>query len=94
MLRWRPYGLHLDGSRTWFWIGSTGHLPWQISIGRCLSHFLELEPQLELLSSVRNTALMEDQVDALLALACAALDLLASHFLPSAAHGPRHGVGE
>jgi hypothetical protein len=75
-------------------LGRWAIFPGKSALVTALSHFLELEPQLELLGSVRNTALMEDQVDALLALACPALDLLASHFLPSAAHGPRHGVGE
>jgi hypothetical protein len=59
-----------------------------------LSHFPELEAELEILRFGRNTALMEDQVDALWILACPATDLLASHILPSVARGTVDGAGE
>jgi hypothetical protein len=59
-----------------------------------LSHFLELDAKLELLRSGHNAALMEDQVDALWILARPASDLLASHVLPSVAHGRPNGAGK
>jgi hypothetical protein len=62
--------------------------PGESALVAALSHFPELEAKLELLGSVRNAALMEDQVDALQALACPASDLLALHVLPLAARGP------
>jgi hypothetical protein len=58
-----------------------------------LSHFPELEAEIELLRSGHNAALTEDQVDALWILACLASDLLASHALPSVAHGIPDGAG-
>jgi hypothetical protein len=59
-----------------------------------LSHFLELEAELELLGSGRNTVLPEDQVDALWILVRPASDSQASHVLPSVARSPPDGVGE
>jgi hypothetical protein len=59
-----------------------------------LSHILELDAELELLGSGRNTTLMEDQVDALWIMARSALNLLASHILPSVAHSTPDGTGE
>jgi hypothetical protein len=59
-----------------------------------LSYFLELDAKLELLGLGRNTALMEDQVDALWILARLASDLIASHILPSVAHDRPNGTGE
>jgi hypothetical protein len=59
-----------------------------------LSYCPELEVKLELLGSGRNAALIEDQVDALWVLARLALDLLASHVLPSVAHDTPNGTGE
>jgi hypothetical protein len=59
-----------------------------------LSHFLELEVELELLGSGRNTVLPEDQVDALWILVRPTSDSQALHVLPSVAHSPPDGVGE
>jgi hypothetical protein len=59
-----------------------------------LSHFPELEAELELLGSGCNTTLIEDQVDALWALACPTSNLLASHVLPSVARGSPDGARE
>jgi hypothetical protein len=59
-----------------------------------LLHFPELEAELELLRSGCNMALREDQVNALWALAFPASDFLASHIIPSFAHGPPDGAGE
>jgi hypothetical protein len=59
-----------------------------------LSHFLELEAELELLGSGHNVAQMEDRGDALWILARSASNLLVSHVLPSVVHGPPYGAGE
>jgi hypothetical protein len=59
-----------------------------------LSHFLELEAELELLESRHNAVLTKDQVDALWILARPSSDLLASHVLPSVALDPPNGMGE
>jgi hypothetical protein len=58
-----------------------------------LSHFLELEVELELLGSGHNATLTEDQVDALWLLAHQISDLLALHVLPLVARGPPDGAG-
>jgi hypothetical protein len=59
-----------------------------------LSHFLELEAELELLGSSHNAALMKDQVDALWIMLRPSSDLLALHVLPSVVCGPPDGAGE
>jgi hypothetical protein len=59
-----------------------------------LSHFLELEAELEFLRYGHDAVLMEGQVDALWILPCLASDLLASHVLPSVAQEPPDGMGE
>jgi hypothetical protein len=59
-----------------------------------LSHFPELETNLELLGTERNTDLMEDQMDALWTQVRSASDSLASHVLPSVTHSPPDGAGE
>jgi hypothetical protein len=51
-----------------------------------VSHFLELETDLEVLGSGRSTGLTEDEVDALWARVRAASDSLASHVPSSVAH--------
>jgi hypothetical protein len=66
----------------------------RLALVTTLSHFLELEAELELLRSERNVGLTEDWVDALWILARLASDLLASHILPSVAHDPLDGAGE
>jgi hypothetical protein len=59
-----------------------------------LSHFLELEAELELLGSTRNANLMEDQLDKLLTQVRPAWDLLVSHVIPSINRSPPDGAGE
>jgi hypothetical protein len=59
-----------------------------------LSHFLALEPELELLGSGHNEDLIEDQEYALWTWLRAASDSLVSHVHPSVAHGPPDGAGE
>jgi hypothetical protein len=59
-----------------------------------LSHFPELETELELLRSGHNVDLTEDHVDALWIQACPTLNSLSSHILPSIAHNPLDGAGE
>jgi hypothetical protein len=46
-------------------LGRQAIFPGESALVAALSHFPELEAKLELLGSVRNAALMEDQVDAL-----------------------------
>jgi hypothetical protein len=58
-----------------------------------LSHFPELEHELELLRSRRNADLMEDQADALWAQVLTASDSLVSHALPLVARNPLDGEG-
>jgi hypothetical protein len=58
-----------------------------------LSHFLELEPELELLRSGHNVELMEDQADALWTRVRATSNSLAPHVLPSVTHNPPDAVG-
>jgi hypothetical protein len=59
-----------------------------------LSHFPELETELELLMSGRNADLIGDQAYALWTWVHAASDLLASHVSPSVARSPPDSVGE
>jgi hypothetical protein len=65
---------------------------WSALVGALL-HFSELEEKLELLGSGCNTALLEDQVDALCAMVCSTSDFLASHVLPLVAHAPSPLMG-
>jgi hypothetical protein len=58
-----------------------------------LSHFPELETELELLGSTCNAVLMEDRVDALWILACLTSDSLALYVLPSVPNSPPDGIG-
>jgi hypothetical protein len=70
------------------------HWGTRLALDAALSHFPELEAELELLGSRRNVALMEDRVDALWILACQASNLLSSYALPSVARSLPDDVGE
>jgi hypothetical protein len=59
-----------------------------------LSHFLELEAELELLGSGCNVDLTYDQVDALWTWVCVASDSLALHVPSSVAHDPPDSARE
>jgi hypothetical protein len=59
-----------------------------------LLHFLELEPELQLLRSMHNVGLMEDKVDALWTLVRVASESLASHIVPLVTRNPPDGAGE
>jgi hypothetical protein len=59
-----------------------------------LSHFLELETELELLMSGHNADLIGDQAYALWTRVHAASDLLVSHVSPSVARSPPDSAGE
>jgi hypothetical protein len=65
-----------------------------LALVAALSHFSELNTELELLRSGRNADMREDQVDALWTQVCVASDSLASHVLPSIPHNPHDGMGE
>jgi hypothetical protein len=66
---------------------------WSV-LATALLHFPELETELELFGSRRNTDLMEDQVDALWTQTRQASELLVSFIPPSVAHGSPDGMGE
>jgi Trp operon repressor len=59
-----------------------------------MSHFLELDADLEVLESDHFTGLTEDEVDALWSRVRVASDLLASHVPSSVARHPPDSVGE
>jgi hypothetical protein len=59
-----------------------------------LSHFLELETELELLRSGCNADLTDDQADALWTRVRVASDSLSSHVPPSVARNPPDSAGE
>jgi hypothetical protein len=59
-----------------------------------VSHFLELEAELELLGSGRNVDLKEDQVDALWTQTRQASEPLVAFIPPSVAHGSPDDMGE
>jgi hypothetical protein len=59
-----------------------------------VSHFLELEAELELLGSGRNVDLKEDQVDALWTQTRQASESLVVFIPPSVAHGSPDDMGE
>jgi propanediol utilization protein len=59
-----------------------------------LSHFLELETELELLGSGRNVHLTEGQLDALWTQTRQALESLALGIPPSVAHDSPDDIGE
>jgi hypothetical protein len=59
-----------------------------------VSHFLELEAELELLGSGRNVDLKEDQVDALWTQTRQASESLVAFIPPSVAHGSPDDMGE
>jgi hypothetical protein len=59
-----------------------------------VSHFLELDADLEVLGSDHFTGLTEDEVDALWSRVRAASDLLASHVPSSVACHPPDSAGE
>jgi hypothetical protein len=59
-----------------------------------LSHFLELDSELEILRSGCNADITEDQVDALWTQVCVASDSLASHVPSSISRSPPDGMGE
>jgi hypothetical protein len=63
-----------------------------LALVAALLHFLELEPELELLGSGHNVNLTEDQADAHWAQVRAASDWLALHVPPSVAHSPPDGM--
>jgi hypothetical protein len=63
-------------------------------LAAALSHFLELETELELLGSRCNADLNEDQVDALWTQARHASESLTSSIPPSVVRGSPYGVGE
>jgi hypothetical protein len=58
-----------------------------------LSHFPELEPELELLGSGYNVDLTEGQVEAFWAWTCQASESLSPWVPPSAARNPPDGAG-
>jgi hypothetical protein len=59
-----------------------------------VSHFPEVDADLEVLGSGCNTGLTEDEVNTLWSRVRAAVDSLASHVPSSVAHNPPDSVGE
>jgi hypothetical protein len=59
-----------------------------------VSHFLELDADLEVLGCGRNVGITEDEVNALQSQVRATVDSLASHVPSSVAHNPPNSVGE
>jgi hypothetical protein len=59
-----------------------------------VSHFLELDVELEVLGFRRNMGLIEDEVDALWSRVHAAVDSLALHIPSSVIRNPPVGAGE
>jgi hypothetical protein len=80
----------------WVDAAATNEVRWgtRSALVMVLSHFPELEDELELLGSGPDAVLMKDRVDALWILARLALDLLASYILHSVTHSPPDGLGE
>jgi hypothetical protein len=59
-----------------------------------VSHFLELDTDLEVVGSGRNASLTKGEVDALWSWVCTAADSLASHVPSLVAHNPPDSVRE
>jgi hypothetical protein len=59
-----------------------------------VSHFPDLDADLEVLGSGHSAGLIEDEVDALWSWVCMAADSLVSHVPSLVAHNPPDGAGE
>jgi hypothetical protein len=88
--------------QSWSLYGHRQLLTWSIGGARgggrsvlvaTVSHFWELDADLEVLGSRRSTGLMEDEADALWSRVCVSLDSLASHVPSSVAHNPPGSTG-
>jgi hypothetical protein len=64
------------------------------ALGATVSHFSELDADLEVLGSGCNTGLIEDEEDTLWSRVRTAVDSLASHVPSSVAHSPPDSAGE
>jgi hypothetical protein len=84
---------HLEG---WIDVVAANGVRW----GSCstlvatVSHFPELDTDLEVLGSRHDAGLIEDDVNALCSWVCATADSLASHIPSSVAHNPLDSTGE
>jgi hypothetical protein len=70
------------------------HLGSHSALVAAMSHFLELDVDLEVLRSGHNVGLIEDEVDAFWSRVCTAADSLALHVHFSGARNPPNGAGE